>query len=86
MQSDTQNLLGESQLAPSTFSDFVGQDRIKHRLQIAIDAAKQKNESVGHVLLIGPHDFGKATLAKIIRKAIGAKATVLTGLMISWAC
>jgi Holliday junction resolvasome RuvABC ATP-dependent DNA helicase subunit len=80
MRSDAQNLLGESQLAPSTFSEFVGQDRIKHRLQIAIDAAKQKNESVGHILLIGPHDFGKATLAKIIRKAIGAKTTVLSGL------
>ena len=77
---DEQKLLGESQLSPSTFQEFVGQDRVKHRLQLAIDAARQRGETLGHVLLVGPPDFGKAALAKIIRKAIGAKATVLSGM------
>lgn len=76
---EKQPMVGEPQLAPSTFQEFVGQEKVKQRLQIAIDAAKQRGEPLGHVLLVGPPDFGKASLAKIVRKAIGARATVLSG-------
>jgi len=77
---DKQEPLGEPQLTPSTFQDFVGQDRVKGRLLLAIEAAKQREEALGHVLLVGPPDFGKATLAKIIRKTIGARASIISGL------
>lgn len=54
-----------------TFEDFVGQERIKARLQLAIEAAKQRGEALGHVLLIGPPGFGKATLLNLIPKTMG---------------
>ena len=76
-QSDSHKLdvpPNEVEAAPSTFDEFSGQERVKARLQLAIEAAKQRKEAPGHILLIGPPGSGKATLANIIVKAMGVHA------------
>ena len=70
--------LRDTTLAPINFLDFIGQEKVKERLQLAIEAAKQRKGPLGHVLLVGPPDFGKATLAKIICKSLGTKTTSLS--------
>lgn len=69
----------EENLAPQTFQQFVGQARIKERVKLALDAAKLRNESVPHILLVGPPDSGKATLARIIAKMIGNGISLTSG-------
>src|SRR5207253_5063882 len=67
----------EITLRPSLFSDFTGQAKVKERLEIAVQAAKQRGEPIDHILLSGPPGLGKTTLAYIIAKAMGTimKAT-----------
>ncbi len=56
----------ELNLRPGTFSDFVGQEKIKENLKVFITATKQRNEPLDHVLFCGPPGLGKTTLAAII--------------------
>ncbi len=56
----------ELNLRPKTFSDFVGQEKIKENLKVFITATKQRNEPLDHVLFCGPPGLGKTTLAAII--------------------
>ena len=69
----------ELTLRPAMFSDFVGQERVKERLEIAVQAARQRSEALDHLLLSGPPGLGKTTLANIIAKAMGASLKSTSG-------
>ena len=66
-----QILWKRERLMPKQFSDFIGQNRAKARLELAIAAAKSGGEALSHVLLIGSPGLGTATLAHIVAKAMG---------------
>jgi Holliday junction DNA helicase RuvB len=65
----SENLIAS--LRPGSFSEYVGQDKIKENLQIACGAAKKRKESLDHVLLHGPPGLGKTSLASILSKQMG---------------
>ena len=69
----------EMTLRPSLFSEFTGQAKVKERLAIAVQAAKQRGEALDHILLSGPPGLGKTTLAYIIAKAMGANIKSTSG-------
>ena len=69
----------EVTLRPSIFSDFTGQAKVKERLEIAVQAAKQRGEPLDHLLLSGPPGLGKTTLANIIAKAMGGHLKPTSG-------
>ena len=66
-------------LTPKQFSDFIGQERLKSRLELATAAAKKRQEAVDHILLVGPLGSGKATLAHIFARAMGANLKTTSG-------
>ncbi len=69
----------EQSLRPSLFSDFTGQPKLKERLEIAVQACKQRGDVLDHVLLNGPPGLGKTTLANIIAKSVGANLRSTSG-------
>ena len=72
----------ESSLRPSSFEDYVGQEKIKSNLAIAIAAAKKRADVLDHVLFYGPPGLGKTTLAHIIAAQMGAAIKVTAAPMI----
>jgi Holliday junction DNA helicase RuvB len=66
-------------LRPRLLDDYVGQERTKENLRIAIAAAQQRNESLDHVLLYGPPGLGKTTLAHIIAAEMGVSVRTTSG-------
>ncbi len=69
----------EESLRPQSLDDYVGQDSLKENLRIFIQAAKQRNEALDHVLLYGPPGLGKTTLANIIANEMQGKIRVTSG-------
>jgi len=69
----------EMTLRPSLFSEFTGQAKIKERLEIAVQAAKQRGEALDHLLFSGPPGLGKTTLAHIIAKSMGVGLKCTSG-------
>jgi len=66
-------------LRPSSIGDYVGQKKVVEKLSIALQAAKQRGESLEHVLFHGPPGLGKTTLAYIIANAMESKITTTSG-------
>lgn len=69
----------EETLRPKDFKSYVGQERLKKNLKLAIDASKKRDEPIDHVLLYGPPGLGKTTMAFVIANEMGANIRVTSG-------
>jgi holliday junction DNA helicase RuvB len=69
----------EAGLRPRRLDEYIGQDRIRENLQVAIEAAKQRAEPLDHVLLHGPPGLGKTTLAYVIANELGVQIRATSG-------
>ena len=69
----------EGTLRPKTLREYIGQEKAKEQLQIFIEAAKKRGESLDHTLLHGPPGLGKTTLAGIIAQEMGVNIRVTSG-------
>jgi Holliday junction DNA helicase RuvB len=69
----------ENKLRPHDFANYIGQDRLKQNLQLAIAAAKKRGEPLDHVLLYGPPGLGKTTMASVIANEMGAQIRITSG-------
>lgn len=76
---DTEETIIEISLRPQSFAEYVGQERLKTNLKLAIDAAKKRDEPLDHILLYGPPGLGKTTMATVIAREMGSNIRVTAG-------
>ena len=73
----------DNKLRPTDFDGFVGQEKIRERLMLAVKAAKDRGESLDHVLFSGPPGLGKTTLSYILGSAMGVNVKTTSGPVIT---
>ncbi len=76
---DSEEQVIEVTLRPQNFDEYIGQERLKKNLKLAIEAAKKRSEPIDHVLLYGPPGLGKTTMASVIANEMGAGLRVTAG-------
>lgn len=69
----------ENNLRPRTLEAYIGQDRVKENLKVFIEAAKNRKESIDHILFYGPPGLGKTTLAGIVAEEMGVQIKITSG-------
>lgn len=78
-QMNQRNASFDNRLRPTRFEDFFGQQKVRDRLMLAVEAAKGRGEQLDHVLLSGPPGLGKTTLAYILGEAMGVHVKATSG-------
>jgi len=78
-EANIEDLNFELSVRPRSFDEFIGQDKMKENLKVFIQAAKQRDEALDHVLFCGPPGLGKTTLSHIIASELGSEIKVTSG-------
>ena len=78
------NVNFDNKLRPGQFSEFIGQQKIRDRLELAVKAAKDRQETLDHVLFSGPPGLGKTTLSYILGDAMGVHVKTTSGPCTIW--
>jgi len=74
---------GETSIRPATLAEFVGQEQLRRNLAVFIEAARDRNEPLDHVLFYGPPGLGKTTLAQIVARELGVGFRATSGPVIA---
>lgn len=69
----------DNSLRPRDFANYIGQERLKQNLALAIEAARKRSEPLDHILLYGPPGLGKTTMASVIAHEMGAQIRITSG-------
>lgn len=77
------NTAFDNSLRPVDFQGFVGQEKVRERMMLAVEAAKARGESLDHVLFSGPPGLGKTTLSYILGEAMGVNVKTTSGPVLS---
>ncbi len=78
-QLNQRNASLDNKLRPGSFNEFIGQEKVRERLLLSVEAAMQRSEPLDHVLLSGPPGLGKTTLCYILGDAMGVQVKVTSG-------